>query len=105
MHDHDERRPRHHPWSQDARLQTLRIAQQRPEGLVVLRARTKVEHSLARVPLIRGGKERYKGLRETRSTRAGYRQPKNAPRVRTIAEPGRKQQQSDCRDEDRGSET
>ena len=49
---------------QEALLQTLRDAQQRPDGRVELRARTTVEHSLARVLLIEGGKARYKGLRK-----------------------------------------
>jgi hypothetical protein len=51
-----------HP--QEALLQTLRDAQQRPDGRVHLRARTTVEHSLARVQLIQGSKARYKGLRK-----------------------------------------
>ena len=51
-----------HP--QEALLQTLRAAQQRPDGRVQLRARTTVEHSLARVQLIQGSKARYKGLRK-----------------------------------------
>ena len=51
-----------HP--QEALLQTLRDAQQQPDGRVRLRARTTVEHSLARVQQIQGAKARYKGLRK-----------------------------------------
>jgi Transposase DDE domain/Transposase domain (DUF772) len=51
-----------HP--QEALLQTLRHAQQQPDGRVHLRARTTVEHTLARVQQIQGGKARYKGLRK-----------------------------------------
>lgn len=51
-----------HP--QEALLQQLRQAQQHPDGRVHLRARTTVEHSLARVQQIQGPKARYKGLRK-----------------------------------------
>jgi len=50
-----------HP--QEALLQTLRAAQQLPEGRVQLRAPTTVGHSLARA-IDPGGKARYKGLRK-----------------------------------------
>jgi Transposase DDE domain/Transposase domain (DUF772) len=51
-----------HP--QEAFLQTLRVAQQQPEGRARLRQRTTVEHSLARVQQLQGPKARYKGLRK-----------------------------------------
>jgi IS5 family transposase len=50
--------------AQEALLQTLRNNQQRPEGRADLRARTTVEHSLARVDQIQGPKARYKGTRK-----------------------------------------
>ena len=50
--------------AQEALLQTLRTHQQRPEGRARLRARTTVEHSLARVDQIQGPKARYKGTRK-----------------------------------------
>jgi hypothetical protein len=51
-----------HP--QEALLQQLRHAQRQPDGRVRLRARTAVEHTLARVQQIQGGKARFKGLRK-----------------------------------------
>jgi hypothetical protein len=51
-----------HP--QEALLQTLRARQHEPEGRAQLRHRTTVEHSLARVGQIQGGKARYKGTRK-----------------------------------------
>lgn len=51
-----------HP--QEALLQTLRARQHQPDGRAQLRHRTTVEHSLARVGQIQGGKARYKGTRK-----------------------------------------
>jgi hypothetical protein len=51
-----------HP--QEALLQQLRTATQRSEGRAVLRRRTAVEHSLARLDQIQGKKARYKGARK-----------------------------------------
>jgi hypothetical protein len=51
-----------HP--QEALLQTLRAAQQHPDGRARLRQRTTVEHSLARVQQLQGHKARYKGVRK-----------------------------------------
>jgi len=51
-----------HP--QEALLQTLRAAQQQPDGRARLRQRTTVEHSLARVQQLQGPKARYKGIRK-----------------------------------------
>jgi DDE family transposase len=51
-----------HP--QEALLQTLRTRQHQPEGRAQLRHRTTIEHSLARVGQIQGGKARYKGTRK-----------------------------------------
>lgn len=51
-----------HP--QEALLQTLRAAQQDPEGRARLRTRTTIEHSLARVQQLQGSRARYKGLRK-----------------------------------------
>lgn len=51
-----------HP--QEALLQTLRARQHQPEGRAELRHRTTIEHSLARVGQIQGGKARYKGTRK-----------------------------------------
>jgi DDE family transposase/transposase-like protein DUF772 len=51
-----------HP--QEALLQTLRAAQQQPDGRARLRQRTTVEHSLARVHQIQGPRARYKGIRK-----------------------------------------
>jgi len=51
-----------HP--QEALLQTLRAAQQQPDGRARLRQRTTVEHSLARVQQLQGHKARYKGIRK-----------------------------------------
>jgi hypothetical protein len=51
-----------HP--QEALLQTLRARQHQPDGRTQLRHRTTVEHSLARVGHIQGGKARYKGTRK-----------------------------------------
>jgi len=51
-----------HP--QEALLQTLRADQHRPDGRARLRHRTTIEHSLARVGQIQGGKARYKGTRK-----------------------------------------
>jgi hypothetical protein len=51
-----------HP--QEAFLQSLRVAQQDPEGRRQLRHRTTVEHSLARIDQIQGPKARYKGTRK-----------------------------------------
>jgi Transposase DDE domain len=51
-----------HP--QEALLQQLRHVQQHPDGRLRLRARTTVEHSLARVQQIQDAKARYKGLRK-----------------------------------------
>jgi hypothetical protein len=48
----------------EALLQTLRAAQQAPEGRARLRRRTAVEHTLARVDHIQGPRARYKGLRK-----------------------------------------
>jgi hypothetical protein len=50
--------------AQEALLQTLRARQHQPEGRAQLRHRTTVEHSLARVGQIQGGKARYKGARK-----------------------------------------
>ena len=51
-----------HP--QEAFLQSLRAAQQQPEGRAHLRERTTVEHALARVDHIQGSRARYKGSRK-----------------------------------------
>ena len=51
-----------HP--QEALLQQLRATMQTPEGRAVLRRRTTVEHSLARLDQIQGSKARYKGTRK-----------------------------------------
>jgi transposase len=51
-----------HP--QEALLQDLRVAMRTPEGRAVLRQRTGIEHSLARVGRIQGSKARYQGLRK-----------------------------------------
>jgi hypothetical protein len=51
-----------HP--QEALLQQLRTTTQTPEGRAVLRRRTTVEHSLARLDQIQGTKARYKGMRK-----------------------------------------
>jgi len=51
-----------HP--QEALLQSLRAAQQQPDGRARLRQRTTVEHSLARVQQLQGPKARYKGIRK-----------------------------------------
>ena len=51
-----------HP--QETLLQSLRAAQQTPEGRAQLRIRTTIEHSLARVQRLQGSKARYKGLRK-----------------------------------------
>jgi hypothetical protein len=51
-----------HP--QEALLQTLRLAQQDPEGRARLRTRTTIEHALARVQQLQGPRARYKGLRK-----------------------------------------
>lgn len=51
-----------HP--QEALLQQLRHQQHQPAGRVHLRARTTIEHSLARVQHLQGPTARYKGLRK-----------------------------------------
>lgn len=51
-----------HP--QEALLQRLRATAQTPDGRAVLRRRTTVEHSLARLDQIQGPKARYKGTRK-----------------------------------------
>jgi hypothetical protein len=51
-----------HP--QEPLLQQLRTTMQTPEGGAVLRRRTTVEHSLARLDQIQGSKPRYKGSRK-----------------------------------------
>ena len=51
-----------HP--QEALLQRLRAAMGSPEGRAILRIRTGVEHSLARLGRIQGPKARYKGVRK-----------------------------------------
>jgi hypothetical protein len=51
-----------HP--QEALLQTLRADQHRADGRARLRHRTTIEHSLARVSQIQGGRARYKGTRK-----------------------------------------
>lgn len=51
-----------HP--QEALLQDLRAAQQRPDGRAILRTRVQVEHTLARIQAVQGGRARYKGLRK-----------------------------------------
>jgi Transposase DDE domain/Transposase domain (DUF772) len=51
-----------HP--QEALLQQLRVTMQTPDGRAVLRRRTTVEHSLARLDQIQGSKARYKGTRK-----------------------------------------
>lgn len=51
-----------HP--QEALLQQLRATAQTPDGRAVLRRRTTVEHSLARLDRIQGSKARYKGTRK-----------------------------------------
>jgi hypothetical protein len=51
-----------HP--QEAFLQQLRATAQTPDGRAVLRQRTTVEHSLARLDQIQGKKARYKGARK-----------------------------------------
>jgi hypothetical protein len=51
-----------HP--QEALLQQLRATAQTPDGRAVLRRRTTVEHSLARLDQTQGNKARYKGARK-----------------------------------------
>lgn len=51
-----------HP--QEALLQQLRATMRSPEGRAILRRRTTVEHSLARLERIQGKKARYKGVRK-----------------------------------------
>ena len=51
-----------HP--QEALLQPLRTAMRTADGRAVLRHRTSIEHSLARLDGIQGGKARYKGVRK-----------------------------------------
>jgi hypothetical protein len=51
-----------HP--QEALLQQLRATLQTSDGRAVLRRRTTVEHSLARLDQIQGSKARYKGIRK-----------------------------------------
>jgi hypothetical protein len=51
-----------HP--QEALLQKLRATMQSPDGRAVLRRRTTVEHSLARLDHTQGKKARYKGVRK-----------------------------------------
>lgn len=51
-----------HP--QEALLQTLRAAMGTADGRALLRDRTSIEHSLARLGQIQGGKARYKGVRK-----------------------------------------
>ena len=51
-----------HP--QEALLQQLRATARTPDGRAVLRRRTTVEHSLARLDQIQGSKARYKGTRK-----------------------------------------
>ena len=51
-----------HP--QEALLQQLRATARTPEGRAVLRRRTTVEHSLARLDQTQGKKARYKGARK-----------------------------------------
>ena len=51
-----------HP--QEALLQQLRATTHTPDGRAVLRRRTTVEHSLARLDQIQGRKARYKGVRK-----------------------------------------
>jgi transposase len=51
-----------HP--QEALLQQLRATTRTPDGRAVLRRRTTVEHSLARLDQIQGKKARYKGVRK-----------------------------------------
>lgn len=51
-----------HP--QELLLQQLRADQQRPEGRARLRARTTVEHSLARLGHVQGPRARYRGTRK-----------------------------------------
>jgi hypothetical protein len=48
----------------EALLQSLRTAMRSATGRAVLRERTSIEHSLARVDQIQGGKARYKGTRK-----------------------------------------
>ena len=48
----------------EALLQRLRADQHHPDGRACLRARTTVEHSLARVAQIQGDRARYKGTRK-----------------------------------------
>jgi Transposase DDE domain/Transposase domain (DUF772) len=48
----------------EAFLQELRARQQQPAGRAQLRARTTIEHSLARIDRIQGAKARYKGTRK-----------------------------------------
>jgi hypothetical protein len=51
-----------HP--QEALLQSLRAAMRTADGRAGLRQRTTIEHSLARLDRIQGGKARYKGVRK-----------------------------------------
>ena len=51
-----------HP--QEALLQTLAAAQRQPAGRAALRQRVAVEHTLARIGQIQGGRARYKGVRK-----------------------------------------
>jgi hypothetical protein len=51
-----------HP--QEALLLPLRAAMRTPDGRAVLRDRTSIEHSLARLGQLQGGKARYKGVRK-----------------------------------------
>lgn len=51
-----------HP--QEALLQELRAAMRTPEGRAILRQRTGIEHSLARLGRIQGPRARYKGVRK-----------------------------------------
>lgn len=48
----------------EALLQPLRAAMRTAEGRAVLRQRTSIEHSLARLDQMQGGKARYKGVRK-----------------------------------------
>jgi hypothetical protein len=51
-----------HP--QEALLQELRTRQRQPAGRATLRTRVQVEHTLARVQALQGGRARYKGVRK-----------------------------------------
>jgi len=51
-----------HP--EEALLQQLRATARTPEGRAGLRARTTIEHSLARLDQIQGKRARYKGIRK-----------------------------------------